>query len=67
MAKQTVYRSAIHLYYKLCNYHRLMMMPQMSPAPFPTSGRYSIGTMIRFSKQTMGQNLYPASSIGQKS
>lgn len=49
------------------NYHKLMKMPQTSPAPLPTSARYSIGTMMRLVKQTSGQNLYPASNMGQKS
>jgi hypothetical protein len=39
------------------DYHRLIMTPQTSPAPFQTSGRYSIGTMTGFSKHTIGQNL----------
>jgi hypothetical protein len=39
------------------DYHRLTTTPQTSPAPFPTNGRYSIGTKTRFSKHTTGQNL----------
>ena len=66
MLKQTCL-TKLYLFHTRLNYHRLMITPQMSPAPFPTSGRYSIGTITRFSKQTIGQNLYPASNIGQKS